>query len=43
MNGRSRAVPEWQESKIAVRRTPGWRGFTLRGGTGVREAKENWI
>lgn len=31
MKGRSSAVPEWQESKIAVRRTPGRSGLTLDG------------
>lgn len=30
MYGRSRADPEWQESKIAVRRTPAERLCTLR-------------
>lgn len=29
MNGRSSAVPEWHESKIAVSRTPGRSGLTL--------------
>jgi hypothetical protein len=30
MKGRSNAVPEWQESKTAVRRTPGRKGLTLQ-------------